>query len=100
MSDENFPFSKRAPREGEPWMPEERLLILVEPLSDGGGVPPAAFEAFEAVRQLREAAVDAVVAFPGVKPAQCGPNPHCACRVGSGTQHERRRQTYRLPRRS
>jgi hypothetical protein len=63
VSDENFPFSERPPREGEPWMPEESLLILVEPLPDGGGVPPAAFEAFEAVRGLREAAVDAVVAF-------------------------------------
>jgi hypothetical protein len=26
--DENFPFSERPPREGEPWMPEENLLIL------------------------------------------------------------------------
>jgi hypothetical protein len=58
MSDANFPFSERPPREGEPWMPEENLLALAEQPT-----PPAAFEAFEAVRQLRTAAVNAVAAF-------------------------------------
>lgn len=51
MSDEH-------PREGEPWTPEENLLVLAEQPT-----PPAAFEAFEAIRQVREAAVNAVAAF-------------------------------------
>jgi hypothetical protein len=58
MSDENFPLSERPPREGEPWTPEENLLVLAEQPT-----PPAAFEAFEAIRQLRETAVNAVAAF-------------------------------------
>lgn len=43
-------------------MPEEKLLILAEPLH-GGGLPAAAFEAYEAIHQLRDAAVGAVAAF-------------------------------------
>ena len=41
-------------REGMPWMPEEDLLILIDDL------PPRAVEAFEAIQQLRTAAIEVV----------------------------------------
>jgi hypothetical protein len=76
MSDENFPLSERPPREGEPWTPEENLLVLAEQPT-----PPAAFEAFEAIRQLRETAVNAVAAFH----LPDGPVERCDARAGRGS---------------
>ncbi|MGO9097946.1 MAG: hypothetical protein ACLP9Y_00320 [Mycobacterium sp.] len=53
MSGDDHP----TPREGLPWLPEESFLVLAkEP------TPPAAFEFFDAIRQLREAAIKVVSA--------------------------------------
>lgn len=44
-------------REGTPWMPEETLLVMLDEL------PPDAVEAFEAIRELRRAAIQVVTDF-------------------------------------
>lgn len=60
---------QESPRDGLPWMPEETLFCLVgdEFCGEDGHLHPNVIEAFEAVKELREAAVNVVAAYASHK---------------------------------